>query len=174
MFRSSLEQHITLPIRKVCNGVFIIDHLWCNTSSTTQKGLSDSGRSDYHITLAFISSHIDRRKTLEDFSCDTGYYLDKNKYKLLSAFLKSYNCFYINAEMLKPIELNRSHKLMPYKSTEEIIDTYIYKRITTMPWYLWVALYFMFFDGKITSLLSNFIPQLRGATSILSVFSNKK
>ena len=59
------------------------------------------------------------------------------------------------------------------KTTEEIIDTYIYKRITTMPWYLWVAIYFMFFDGKITSLLSNFIPQLKGATSILSIFKKK-
>lgn len=57
------------------------------------------------------------------------------------------------------------------KTTEEVIDTYIYKRVTTMPWYLWVAIYFMFFDGKIASLLSNFIPQLRGATSILSMFS---
>ena len=59
------------------------------------------------------------------------------------------------------------------KTTEEIIDTYIYKRITTMPWYLWGAIYFMFFDGKIASLLSNFIPQLRGATSILSIFKKK-
>ena len=59
------------------------------------------------------------------------------------------------------------------KTTEEIIDTYIYKRVTTIPWYLWIAIYFMFFDGKITSLLSNFIPQLKGATSILSIFKKK-
>jgi len=59
------------------------------------------------------------------------------------------------------------------KTTDEIIDTYIYTRITTVPWYLWIALYFMFFDGKIASLLSNFIPQLKGATSILSLLKKK-
>jgi len=59
------------------------------------------------------------------------------------------------------------------KTTDEIIDTYIYTRITTVPWYLWIALYFMFFDGKIASLLSNFIPQLKGATTILSLLKKK-
>ena len=59
------------------------------------------------------------------------------------------------------------------KTTDEIIDTYIYTKITTAPWYLWIALYFMFFDGKIASLLSNFIPQLKGATSILSLLKKK-
>jgi Fe2+ transport system protein B len=59
------------------------------------------------------------------------------------------------------------------KTTEEIIDTYIYKRVTTMPWYLWIVIYFMLFDGKIASLLSNFVPQLRGATSIFSIFKKK-
>tara|TARA_B110000967_G_scaffold209539_1_gene266154 strand:+ start:3082 stop:3657 length:576 start_codon:yes stop_codon:yes gene_type:complete len=58
-------------------------------------------------------------------------------------------------------------------TNEEILDTYIYKRITTVPWFLWIAFYFIFFDGKIASLLSNFIPQLRGATSILSLFKKK-
>lgn len=56
------------------------------------------------------------------------------------------------------------------KSFEERTNEYIKKRITTMPWYLWVVIYFFFLDGKIVGILANFIPQLKGATSILSLF----
>lgn len=57
------------------------------------------------------------------------------------------------------------------KSTEDVIDTYIYKKVTTIPWWLWVFIYFMFLDGKVVGILSNFIPQLKGATSILKLLS---
>lgn len=55
------------------------------------------------------------------------------------------------------------------KSVEERINEYVYRRITQLPWYIWVALYFLFLDGKIGALLSN-IPALKGATSVLSIF----
>ncbi|WP_281980460.1 hypothetical protein [Tenacibaculum mesophilum] len=56
---------------------------------------------------------------------------------------------------------------------EEQINSYVYKRITTMPWYLWVLIYFLLFDTKVAALLSNFIPALKGATSILAIFKRK-
>lgn len=61
------------------------------------------------------------------------------------------------------------------KTFEQKTNEYYKKVITTMPWYLWVLAYFVFLDGKVVALLSNFIPGLKGATSILSFlnFSNK-
>ncbi|RSC96064.1 hypothetical protein [Tenacibaculum singaporense] len=56
---------------------------------------------------------------------------------------------------------------------EEQINSYVYKRITTMPWYLWVVIYFLLLDTKVVSLLANFIPGLKGATSILAIFKRK-
>lgn len=56
---------------------------------------------------------------------------------------------------------------------KETLETSIYKRIKTMPWYLWLLLYFIFLDSKITALLSAFIPQLKGASTLLSIFKKK-
>jgi len=56
---------------------------------------------------------------------------------------------------------------------EETSKASIYKRITTMPWYLWIVIYFILLDSKVTLLLSNFIPKLKGARSILSLLKIK-
>ncbi|WP_028890877.1 hypothetical protein [Tenacibaculum sp. 47A_GOM-205m] len=56
---------------------------------------------------------------------------------------------------------------------EEQINSYVYKRITTMPWYLWLLIYFLLLDTKVVAILANFIPGLKGATSILALFKRK-
>jgi hypothetical protein len=53
--------------------------------------------------------------------------------------------------------------------TEHIIDKYVKKKIISMPWYLWLALYFLFIDSKFMGLLAGFIPQLKGAKTILNI-----
>ncbi|CAL2105482.1 conserved hypothetical protein [Tenacibaculum sp. 190524A02b] len=55
----------------------------------------------------------------------------------------------------------------------EVSSEYIFKKLKVIPWYLWIVIYFFFLDSKITSILSNLFPRLKGATSILSLIKTK-
>jgi len=71
----------------------------------------------------FINSNENRRslnateiQTNESYAINTGYWLDENKYTVLSNVLKSFNIYLLQANSLKEIVLNGNQKLMPYKT----------------------------------------------------------
>ena len=67
-----------------------------------------------------------------------------------------------------------SSELEKETSVDEKVDSYVKTKISVVPWYVWVLLYFFFLDSKVVSIVSNFIPGLKGATSILSILNLKK
>lgn len=73
-------------------------------------------------------------------------------------------------------ETNQNNTTTSETTFEQNIDSYVYKRIITAPWWLWVIVYFAFLDKKVVSILGNFIPKLKGAKSIFYLlrFLNKK
>ena len=61
MVSSSLEQHITLPMRISGISKKLFDHISSNSSPTAQSGDFDTSISDHHIIFAFIPCCIERK-----------------------------------------------------------------------------------------------------------------
>lgn len=59
------------------------------------------------------------------------------------------------------------------QSVEGKIETYIYKKVVTAPWYFWLLFYFIFLDARLTRLLSNVFPWLKGSSTILAIFKRR-
>jgi|GEM_PF-4148056 len=62
------------------------------------------------------------------------------------------------------IETNASEK--SEKSTDEVIDNYVFKKINQVPWYLWLVIFIFFILPKLISLIKIVFPQF----SLLSIF----
>lgn len=55
-------------------------------------------------------------------------------------------------------------------TVEQRIEDYVYKKVTRLPWWFYAFIYFFFLDAKVTTILSSFIPGLKGKNTILSIF----
>lgn len=80
----------------------------------------------------------------------------------------------VTKETTSDIIINTDKQQVTEKTFEEKTDEYMYKKIRVIPWWVWVAFYFLFLDSKVTKALSLFIPKLTGATSILSLLFKRK
>lgn len=98
------------------------------------------------------------------------YYDSKTMQLIIEAFVSK------SENTIKEVENNQELETNTIKETtkEEAIkiDKYFYKKIKSMPLWVWIIVYFVFLDQKVVYILGNFIPQLKGAKTILSLFKN--
>ena len=97
------------------------------------------------------------------------FYDEKTIQLILKAYIEGSKSVKTESSKETESSLNKETESSSNKETEWSEE--IYKRITTLPWWSYIAIYFLFLDRKITYILGEFIPFLSGKNSILSIIS---